>query len=88
MAIRISTLARLAEDAIISAAGAAASKTQQFTHNVRVEYRARQINALERAVKRDEERVAAMSPAQRRAFQADQREIARRAKELAKKRAK
>lgn len=86
--IRISTLARLAEDSILSAAGAAKAKTKQFTHNVRVEYRARQINALERAVKRDEERMANMSAAERRAYAADQREIARRAKELAKKRAK
>lgn len=86
--IRISTLARLAEDTIINAAGSVANKSRAVAHGVRVEYRARQINALERAVKRDEERMAKMTAAERRAFQADQREIARRAKELAKKRAK
>ena len=84
--MRISTLARLAEDTIISAAGAVANKTSQVTRAIRVDYRARQINALERAVKRDEERMANMSAAERRAHAADQREIVRRAKELSKKR--
>ena len=84
--IRISTLARLAEDTIINAAGAVADKTKQISHGVRIEYRARQINALERAVRKDEERMAAMSAAERRAHAADQREIVRRAKELSKKR--
>lgn len=86
--IRISTLARLAEDTIINAAGAAVDKSRKVVREIRVDYRARQINALERAVKRDEERMASMSAAERRAHAADQREIVRRAKELAKKRAK
>lgn len=55
---------------------------KRFAHNVRVEFEAQRIVAAQRAVKREEDRVAAMSREEQREYMLDTAEILIRASEL------
>lgn len=79
---RPSTLFRVAEDTVVSGAKGVARGTKRFTRNVKVEMQARQLAAARRRVKREEAMVKAMSPAQRKQYDADMTDIVRRASEL------
>lgn len=80
--IRISTIIRIAEDTVVSGATAVKNRARAGAHAVGVEYRARQVAAAARAVEKQEALLANMTAAQRRAHNAEVREINRRAAEL------
>lgn len=80
--IRISTITRVIEDSVISAGSKVSDKFSNATRGIRTEYRARQISNLAKAVIRDQERLAKMSAAERRVYEADLASVRTRAEEL------
>lgn len=86
--IRISTLARLAEDATISVASNIARRTKDVAHSTSMEYRARVIARAAKAAAKQEAAFAAMTPAQRKEAQREAKAIEKRAAELIKARTK
>lgn len=80
--IRISTITRVIEDSVISAGSKVSNTLGNATRGIRTEYRARQISNLAKAVMRDQERLAKMSAAERRVYEADLASVRTRAEEL------
>jgi len=83
---RPSTLLRVAEDATIGAASTVTNGARKLGNAVRIEYRARQLDAAKRAISKEAAKLRDLSPAQRAALAADEAAIIDRAEELAAKR--
>lgn len=79
---RPSTLVRVVEDAAIKAPKNVARRAKRIKHDVTIEYKARQIDKLQRAVAVEAATLRAMSDEQRAALAADEAAIFRRAEEL------
>lgn len=83
---RPSTLVRGVEDGCIAVGKSVASKTRKAKAAVATEYAARSIDKLQRSVEAQYEGIAAMSVAERRALEKQQRAVFARAEELRAKR--
>lgn len=86
--IRISTLARLAEDTIIDAGAGIARRTKNFVQRTNREYKARQLAKFKLLVQEQERALGKLSTKQRKALLKDQAAINARADEIVAQRTK
>lgn len=82
MNLRPSNILKNIEDTVGFAAGSVARRAKRFGHDVRVEYRARQLAAETRRVRKLMDKLDALDPDEAAALARDQAEIIGRASEL------
>lgn len=80
--IRISTIARLTEDSIISATSSIARRAKNVVHATKLEYRARKIVAAQEAVQKTAAELHNMSRAERKQWERDEAAIIQRAGDI------